>query len=168
MKTRPRIPSIFTLIILLSLITISGCNDDEVTRESSIQAKVNETLMVCFSVKLAPNPNPYNDPHNGIIGHGGGGNGEGGSSSYYIQLYFPISNGVGTYQIGDDNNEASIEMATPFGNASNNARYTAISGTIILSEVTENSYKGTFFFTAKASDWVPIMNVEEGVFEVIF
>ena len=140
------------LLLFLSL-SISYCSkSDDDNKISTMQAKVDGSLIVCDSIVFLPK-----DLEGTLFGVEGYKKGNVG-----IKLLFPISQGVGTYQFltfsGDYENEGWLFYG--FIN-----QYKSTNGSVIITEATGNRFKGTFSFTSENFPGESKI-ISEGIFEI--
>ena len=155
-----------------SLLFNCSKNDDEDNSLTEfMQAKVDGQLIVCNqTVNLHPHPNPYNNPHNGISGVTKD------YPQYKIYLWFPIADGVGTYDLNNDHflgSGISYYCNNPYDLGSGGSDgcldrdYRVTTGSVTVTIASNSRYKGTFFFEADGSSGTQgSVSVTEGEFDI--
>ena len=143
---------IFLLLILSLSISYCSKSDDD-NKISTMQAKVDGSLIVCDSIVFLQKG--LGGTLFGVEGYKKGHVG--------IKLDFPISQGVGTYQFltfsGDYENEGWLFYC--FFN-----QYKSTNGSVIITEATGNRFKGTFSFTSENYPQEESKIISEGIFEI--
>ena len=141
------------LLLFLSLFILYCSKSDDDAKITTMQAKVDGSLIVCDSIVFIPK-----DLEGKLFGIEGYKKGHIG-----LKLLFPISQGVGTYQFltysGDYENEGWLFYG--FFN-----QYKSTNGSVIITEATGNRFKGTFSFTGVNYPQEESKIISEGIFEI--
>jgi hypothetical protein len=144
-------------LIAISLSMIVFSCDKSSDKISTMQAKVNDTLIVCdSSVYIVESLTSDHDLY-GIRGFKKGATG--------FTLAFPIGSGVGTYQFKTFNRFGTENIAS-FSSDDNN-QFIAQGGSVTVTEATKSHFKGTFTFPSNnIRDTNFKRNITEGEFDV--
>lgn len=137
--------------LMIVLLLTSGCSKDS-SKIATMQAKVNDSLVVCSKVSLMQDLGGTlwgveGYTQNGLTG---------------FKFLFPIGNGVGTYRLLSFN--ANYENEGWF-QYDYDHQFKSTAGTVTVTEASSKKFKGIFSFPAESFTGEK-KNITEGSFEI--
>lgn len=160
------------LLMCFSLITFSSCSDDDdggdgggATASGTITAKIDGSAFTSLEMTSFASITVAGGQTTLVM--------QGNTQSQGISMNLFAYDGVGTYQLYDDNvfrNATYIEpnISNPLNSQTWNAPYqdSGVVGEIKISEETDTAIKGTFSFTCKNANDGSSKSITEGTFNL--
>lgn len=156
----------FALVyITLTMLTLAGCSDDDSEPSSIIEALIDgrewSTADAVSSIEHPATATLQNDriSISGVI------------SADEELIFYIDDTSMGTYSLGGISGHTATYYGISSRSTNGNARsYSTFNGTstgqVVITELTENRLKGTFYLTAFASDQEDYVEITEGDFNV--